>query len=218
MRRIQAAIFDMDGLMVDTEDLYFQAESEVARRHGKSFDLQLMQKMMGHKAVRSIQIMMETLGIEGSAREIETLRDSLYRDLLVKGVKPMHGLFELFEWLEINGFRKAVATSSKPEFKDIIFNHLSLEDRFEVVITADEISEGKPSPEIYQLVLRRLGLQPRQSIVLEDSAPGLKAAKGADCFCIIVPNRYTQNQDFSGADLVTSHLFRREIRRLFQEL
>ncbi len=218
MRRIQAAIFDMDGLMVDTEDLYFQAESEVARRYGKSFDMEVMQKMMGHKAVRSIQIMMETLGIEGSAKEIEALRDSLYRELLIQGVKPMSGLLELLDWLEAKNFGKAVATSSKPEFKNIIFDQLGLEHRFEVVVTAEEISQGKPAPEIYQLVLRRLNLRPWQSIVLEDSFPGLRAAKEAGCFCIIVPNRYTQDQDFSGADLVSPQLSHPGIRRLFLEL
>lgn len=216
MGRIKAAIFDMDGLMVDTESLYFQAESEVARRYGKPFSIDVMEKMMGHKAGRSIQIMMETLGIEGSTEEIEALRDSLYKDLLIKGVKPMNGLLDFLDWLEINRYRKAVATSSKPIFKDIIFNHLDLHDRFEVVVTAEEVSEGKPSPEIYQLTLRRLGLYPWQCIILEDSAAGLKAAKGAGCFCIIVPNQFTQSQDFSGADLVAPDLFHKEIRHPFQ--
>ncbi len=161
--------------------------------------------------------MMETLGIEGSAEEIEALRDSLYEDLLRKGVKPMRGLSELLNWLEAHGYRKAVATSSKPTFKEIIFNHLGLQDRFEVVVTADEVSRGKPSPEIYQLALHRLGLSPSQCIVLEDSAPGLNAAKGAGCFCIIVPNPFTQDQDFSRADLVAPHLFHEGVRRLFQK-
>jgi len=218
MGRVEAAIFDMDGLMVDTEGLYFQAESEVARRHGKPFTVEVMQKMMGHKASQSIQVMMETLGIEGSAKEIEALRDSLYTDLLMRGVTPMRGLLDLLDWLEANRYRKAVATSSKPIFKDIVFDHLDLHNRFEVVVTAQEISEGKPSPEIYRLTLGRLGLLPRQCIVLEDSVPGLRAAKEAGCFCIIVPNHFTQNQDFSGADLLAPHLFHEEIRYLFQEL
>lgn len=95
MGRVEAAIFDMDGLMVDTEALYFQAESEVARRHGKPFSVEVMQKMMGHKASQSIQIMMESLGIEGSAKEVEALRDSLYTDLLIRGVEPLRGLLDL---------------------------------------------------------------------------------------------------------------------------
>lgn len=218
MGRIRAAIFDMDGLMVETESLYFQAESEVARHYGKTFTREVMEKMMGHKAAESIRIMMETLGIEGPAEDIEALRDTLYTDLLLTGVEPMNGLFEFLRWLETHGFRKAVATSSKSTFKDIILNHLQLRDRFEVVITAEEVSQGKPSPEIYQLALRRLALNPPQCIVLEDSVPGLKAAKGAGCFCIIVPNHFTRNQDFSGADLVAPHLFHEGIRHFFQKL
>ncbi len=218
MGRIKATIFDMDGLMVETESLYFQAESEVARQYGKTFSMELMEKMMGHKAARSIRIMMETLDIEGTVEEVEGLRDTLYRDLLLSRVEPMNGLFEFLNWLENHGFRKAVATSSKPKFKDIIFDHLRLHDRFEVVVTAEEVSQGKPSPEIYQLTLRRLGLHPWQSIVLEDSAAGLKAAKGAGCFCIIVPNPFTRHQDFSGADLVAPHLFHKGIRHFFEKL
>lgn len=218
MGRVQAAIFDMDGLMVDTEGLYFRSESEVARRYGKHFTKEVMEKMMGQKAVQSIRIMIETLGIEGSAKEIEALRDSLYQDLLIRGVEPMSGLFELLSWLEANGYRKAVATSSKPKFKDIIFNHLGLHERFEAVVTGDEVSQGKPSPEIYQIALSRLGLQPQETVVLEDSAVGLKAAKGAGCFCVVVPNHFTQNQDFSAADLIVPNLSHEGIYRLFQEL
>jgi HAD superfamily hydrolase (TIGR01509 family) len=217
MTKIAAAIFDMDGLLVDTEGLYFKAESKIARRRGKHFTVSLMQKMMGHKAAQSIRIMMDNLGIDGPIEEIEALRDTLYRDLLDKGVKPMRGMLDLLTWLESHGYRKAVATASKPEFKDIIFDHLDLHHRFEVVVTADQVSEGKPSPEIYQLALHHLCLDPRECIILEDSPPGLKAAKRAGCPCIIVPNRFTRSQNFSEADLVAPHLFHQSIRQLFQE-
>ncbi len=218
MGKVKAAIFDMDGLLADTEPLYFQAESELARRYGKEFTMEVMEKMMGHKAIRSIQIMIETLQIKGTAEEVLALRDTLYRDLLLRGVKAMDGVFEVLDWLESHRYRKAVGTSSNTEFKDIVFNHLGLHHRFEVVITAEKVSVGKPSPEIYQLVLHRLGLYPWECIVLEDSAAGLKAAKGAGCFCIIVPNQFTQHQDFSGADLVAPYLFHKGIRDLFQTL
>lgn len=217
MGRIVAAIFDMDGLLVDSEPLYFQAESEVARRYGKDFTIEVMEKMMGQKAIRSMEIMRETLGIHGTPDEILAFRDALYRDLLKKGVKPMKGAFALLDWLESEGHRKAVATSSRAEFKDIIFDRLGLHDRFELVITGDQVSAGKPSPEIYRLALRRLGLHPTACVVLEDSAVGLKAAKGAGCFCIAVPNRFTRNQDFSEADLVVPDLSRREIRDFFEK-
>jgi HAD superfamily hydrolase (TIGR01509 family) len=206
----------MDGLMVDTEPLYFEAECEVARRYDRVCTREVMEKMMGHKATRSIEIMMESLAMEGSPHDILRLRDTLYEDLLVRGVQPMRGLRELLDWLDAHGYRKAVATSSKPQFKDIIFDHLDLHRRFEVVITAAEVSEGKPSPEIYQRALRRLGLPPEQAVVLEDSAVGLKAAKGAGCFCIIVPNRFTKDQDFSTADLVATHLSHEAVRRFFR--
>jgi HAD superfamily hydrolase (TIGR01509 family) len=216
MGKVEAAIFDLDGLLADTEPLYFQAESELARRYGKDFTRDVMEKMMGHKALRSIQIMIESLGIDGRAEEILGLRDTLYRNLLMKGVKPMNGVSQLLSWLEKHGYRKAIGTSSRTEFKDIILNHLGLHDRFEVVITGQEVSTGKPSPEIYQLVLHRLDLHPQQCIVLEDSAVGLKAAKGAGCFCIVVPNRFTCHQDFSQADLVVSDLWHPDIRQYFQ--
>jgi HAD superfamily hydrolase (TIGR01509 family) len=208
----------MDGLLVDTEPLYFQAEAEVATRYGRRFTRDVMQKMMGYKARRSIEIMKEELGLEGSVDEIMSLRDSIYTDLLMMGVSPMKGVFELLEWLENREFRKAVGTSSKPEFKDIIFNHLDLHHRFETIITGEDVSAGKPSPEIYCLAVRRLELQPPECIVLEDSAAGLKAAQGAGCTCIVVPNRYTDNQDFSEADLVAPDLTDKAIRDLFQRL
>jgi len=217
MTRVHAAIFDMDGLMVDTEPLYFEAESELARRFDKTFTREVMRHMMGHKATRSIQIMMEILGIEGSIAEILTLRDTIYESLLVRGVNVMRGLLDLLHWLETHGYRKAVATSSKRRFKDIIFDHLDLHDRFEVVFTGCEVSEGKPSPEIYQRAVSALGLVPGQCVVLEDSGVGLTAAKRAGCRCIVVPNEYTEDQDFSSADLVAPDLFHEDIRRFIRE-
>jgi HAD superfamily hydrolase (TIGR01509 family) len=217
MTRVHAAIFDMDGLMVDTEPLYFEAESELARRFDKTFTREVMHHMMGHKATRSIQIMMEILGIEGSISEILTLRDMLYESLLVRGINVMRGLLDLLDWLETHGYRKAVATSSRRRFKDIIFDQLDLHGRFEVVITGGEVSEGKPSPEIYQRALHDLGLLAEQCVVLEDSGVGLTAAKRAGCPCIVVPNEFTENQDFSTADLVVPHLFHKDIRRFFEE-
>jgi len=217
MKRFCTAIFDMDGLMVDTEPLYFEAECEVARRYDRVFTREVMEKMMGHKASRSIEIMMETLAMEGSSHDIMTLRDTLYEELLLRGVQPMRGLLNLLDWLEAHGYRKAVATSSQPHFKDIIFDHLDLHRRFEVVVTGEDVSEGKPSPEIYQRVLHQLDLCPGQAVVLEDSAVGLKAAKGAGCFCIVVPNQFTRIQDFSAADLVATDLFHEDIRRVLEE-
>lgn len=203
---IKAVIFDMDGLMVDTESLYSQAMSRVAEKRGKCFTLQIKQKLMGRLAIESLTIFKEQLGLEESPEQLLAEREEIYEKLLSQNVIPMPGLFKLLDLLNKLGIRKAIASSSKRKWIELILNKLDIQKQFEIIVSGEEIKQGKPNPEIYLLTSKKLNLEPEECLVLEDAISGVASAKSAKMKCIAVPNQFTQGIDFSNADLVVNSL------------
>jgi len=204
--RIQAIVFDMDGLMVDTEKLYFEVESALARKYGKTFTREVMRAMMGTKGVDSFRIFQEQLGIDEDPEVLLEFREEGYNRLLHEKLEPMPGLFLLLELAEQYRYRKAIATSSPVSQMNFIIDQLGVRKFFELLVSGDEVEQGKPHPEIYQKVSGRLGLRSDQCLVLEDTENGVRSAKGAGMYCIAVPNEFTKDHDFALADRVISSL------------
>ncbi|MDI6735338.1 MAG: HAD family phosphatase [bacterium] len=203
---IKAVIFDMDGLMVDTEPLYSKAMSQVAEKRGKCFTLDIKQKVMGRLAIESLTIFKETLGLTESARELLEEREEIYGHLLSEGVTPMPGLFKLLDLLDKMEIRKAVASSSKKCWIELIMDKLRVCNQFEIIISGQDVKHGKPNPDIYLLAATKLNLNPGECLVLEDAISGVQAAKAAKMKCIAVPNQFTQGLDFPEADLIVNSL------------
>lgn len=203
---IKAVIFDMDGLMVDTEPLYSQAMQQVAIKRGKSFTLELKQKMMGRVAIDSMRIFKEALRLDESPEEILEEREEIYGKLIADGVNPMPGLFKVLELLNKMGIKKAIASSSKRCWIELIINKLGIEKQFEIIVCGQEIERGKPNPDIYLLAAKKLNIRPEECLVLEDTVSGLTGAKAANMKCIAIPNQFTQGLDFSSADIILNSL------------
>ncbi len=203
---IKAVVFDMDGLMVDTEPLYSEAMSQVAEKRGKCFTLNIKQKVMGRVAIESLTIFKEQLGLNESPTELLEEREEIYGKLLAQNLKPMPGLFRLLHLLEEMNIRKAIASSSKRLWIDLIVNKLGILERFEIIVSGQEVKHGKPNPDIYLLAAKKLNLNPEECLVLEDAFSGVAAAKSAKMKCIAVPNQFTQGLDFSNADLILNSL------------
>ncbi len=203
---IKAVIFDMDGLMVDTEPLYSKAMNQVAQKRGKCFTLEIKQKMMGRLAIESLTIFKETLGLTESVQELLEEREGIYGNLLRQGVTPMPGLFELIELLNKMGIHKAIASSSKKQWIDLIIDKLGFRNEFEVIVSGQEVERGKPNPDIYLLAAQKLNLDAAECLVLEDAISGVQAAKAAKMKCIAVPNQFTQGLDFPQVDLIVNSL------------
>jgi len=203
---IKAVIFDMDGLMVDTEPLYSEAMTQIAKKRGKCFTLDIKRKVMGRLPVESLTIFKEQLGLKESPIELLEEREKIYGMLLAQNVKPMPGLFRVLELISKMGLRKAIASSSQRQWIDLIINKLGLLDQFEVIVSGQEVKHGKPKPDIYLLVAKKLNLNPEECVVLEDAISGVEAAKSAKMRCIAVPNQFTQGVNFSNADWVANSL------------
>lgn len=213
---MKAILFDMDGLMVDTERLYIETESAIAESFGKKLTEETIWKMMGKKAVEAIGIYISDLGINMPVEEMIGIRDNLFEEKLRNELVPMPGLFEIVN--EYRGtLQLAIATGSPRKFLNIVLDKLEIREHFQALQTADEISNGKPDPEIYIKTAEKLGIPPEECIVLEDSQNGALAGKRAGCYTIAIPSEYTCKQDFSFVDYQARDLHdaQRHIRETF---
>ena len=203
--RFQAIIFDMDGLMVDSEKLYRKAEDALAAKHKKKVTQPTIDKMMGRKAEEAMQIFCDDLDLKGDIHGYIDEIESMMTAALDAGIDAMPGLFSLLDFLR-GHYKLAIATGSKKIFVERILKKLGLVSDFEVVQDSDNIRFGKPHPEIYQKTLERLSLKASDTLVLEDSENGCRAAKSAGCFVVAVPNSHTAAQNFSMADSIIPSL------------
>ncbi|WP_407652315.1 HAD family hydrolase [Acetivibrio straminisolvens] len=205
LERVKAVIFDMDGLMIDTERLYFDVERLIARNFGKEVKDETLWKMMGRKPLEAITVFAEDLGLDISPRELLSIRDDLFVKKLINEVEAMPGLFDILN--SIRGkLKMAIATGSPNKFLKIVLDKLKIEDYFDVFVTSDEVEKGKPDPEVYNTAAKRLGVMPAECIVLEDSSNGALAGVTAGCYTIAVPSVYTNKQDFSFVNYIARDL------------
>jgi HAD superfamily hydrolase (TIGR01509 family) len=202
----RAVVFDLDGLMFNTEDLYQDVGTEMLRRRGKTFDAELLDGMMGRPANAALQLMIDYHQLDCTVGDLIVETDSLFADLLEHRLEQMPGLADLLVALERASLPKAIATSSGPTFVRRVLDHFSLAPRFEFILTCDDIREGKPHPEIYLLAASRLGCLPQEMLVLEDSQNGCRSAVTAGAIVVAVPGGHSLRHDFSGAALVANSL------------
>jgi HAD superfamily hydrolase (TIGR01509 family) len=206
MSKYRGLILDMDGLMIDSERLYFEAEREIARLFGKEVRDETLWKMMGRNPAESIRVFVEDLDLSPGVEEILRLRNRIMRGKLKSDLVPMPGLMDLIQIFS-RQLKLAVCTGAQKEFLDIVVDGLKIRESFQVLQASDDIKKGKPDPEIYLKTCQKLKLNPEESIVLEDSSNGAFSAKRAGCTVIAVPSEYTKKQDFQCADFIVSDLF-----------
>jgi HAD superfamily hydrolase (TIGR01509 family) len=202
----KAVVFDLDGLMFNTEELYQEVGGEILRRRGKSFNGDLLDAMMGRPADVALKLMIDWHGLDSTVDELAAETDEIFATLLDARLAVMPGLLGLLAKLEESGLPKAIATSSGPDFVDTVLAKFDLEKRFKFILTCDDICHGKPHPEIYLLAARRFGCEPGELLVLEDSQNGCRSAIAAGTLAVAVPSGPSRRHDFHGAALVADSL------------
>ena len=204
--KIEAVIFDMDGLMFNTEDIYNVVGDNILKPRGREFTRELKLLMMGLPGTKAFQVMVDHCHLEDTPETLENECEAMFAELLPREIQTMPGLMELLERLEQLGIPKAVATSSQLRFAKIALNQFDLMPRFKFVLTAESVVKGKPHPDVYLLAAKKMELEPSQLLVLEDSVTGSQAAAAAGTTVIAVPTQYSLGCDFSHVDHVVSSL------------
>jgi len=200
-----AVIFDMDGLLIDSEKVYWEAGRRIAREYGKEVSGQTLGRMMGRKPLESIALFAGELGIAESPQALLERREAEVVKVLERGIDPMPGLFEVLPALHAR-FPLAIATSAPRYIVEVVMRRMEIGGYFKVIQTSDDVVNGKPDPEIYLKAMARMNAPPSDSIVLEDSSNGALSGKRAGAYVIAVPSEYTRGQDFTFVDYVASNL------------
>lgn len=202
---MQALIFDMDGLLIDSERLYFECQRELAREYGREADEEIFWKMMGRKPLEAVSIFCQELDLSIPPHQLLRRRDELMIEKMKNDLRLLPGIPEILAACR-PVFRMAVATGAPAKFLNLVLDRFGLRDQFDVLVSSDEIDRGKPDPEIYLITANRLGVDPGDCAVLEDSSNGALAAKRAGCYVIAVPTIHTRGQDFSFVDFTASDI------------
>jgi HAD superfamily hydrolase (TIGR01509 family) len=187
--RITAAIFDMDGLMFDTERIAVQAWQRAGRATGCEISEALVIESMGRDA-RDARVLFErVLGPSFDFGRTRALRVQYAEEIIdTRGVPVKDGLAELLALLAGRGVRKGLATSAERDRTEALLAKAHLAAHFDVVVCGDEVERGKPAPDIFLRAADRLGVAPAECVVLEDSESGVRAAASAGMRPLMVPD------------------------------
>ena len=187
--RIQAVVFDMDGLMLDTEPIYRSAWKLAVSDCGYRFEDEWYAQLVGRSNDDCDLLMQEMIGPDYPVEKCRALRERHWRDrVLDSGIPLKPGLKELLDWLEELELPKAIATASSRTEATFSISASGIGPRFEHTTAGDEVPNNKPAPDIYIESARKLGVAPHNCLVFEDSNAGATAAVSSGAITIVVPD------------------------------
>ena len=203
-------IFDMDGVLIDSQPLHFQIDREVLKTAGASPNAADVERRAGmihrerwaaYKQDFSLSLAVDDLIGMNLKALMETFEKA--------DLHPVHGVVKLLRLLKDSGIQTVVASSSAMPLIGLILDRLCITEYFDAVITAEDVQNGKPAPDVFLKAAQTIGCRPDNCTVIEDSSFGILAAKRAHMFCIAYDNPTSGKQDLSAAD---------RIIRSFQEI
>ncbi len=203
---LTAVIFDMDGLMVDTEPLSQNIWAQIVARYGATLDESVYARMVGFRSSESVHIIKEAYQLPLPAEELVAMKNAMWEARWRQGVPTRPGLHQLHSELSRRRIPWAVATSSPRHYAEGVLKQLDLQPTGSAIAAGDEVIHSKPAPDIYLLAAQRLGVQPAACLALEDSVPGGRAALAAGMTLAAVPTGTTSRADFGFAHYVFDSL------------
>lgn len=204
--RFRAVAFDMDGTMFNTEELYEQVGDTLLQRRGKSICRELLDRMMGLPGSIALQAMIDFHQLDATIEQLQQETTEVYPPILEQSLRPMPGLLDLLDAIEHSDLPKAVCTSSRREFAHKTLHVGGVRDRFEFVLTSEDVPCGKPAPDIYLAAADRWGISTREMLVLEDSPVGCQAAVAAGAFAIAIPGPHASHNQFPQVRYIAASL------------
>lgn len=214
---IHAVVFDLDGLMLNTEDVFAMSGRELLQRRGLNMTDEIHHAMLGRRPDEAFENMRRLTGIADSVDALKQETRELFEAFAEDHLEMMPGLNELLQQIDKRSIPKAVATSSPRDYLDNMLERFELNAHFEFTLTAEDVVHGKPNPEIYVKAARQFDISPESMLVLEDSQAGVTAGATANAFTVAVPNSHTEAGDFSMAALKVTSLHAPELLSLLQQ-
>lgn len=183
----ELVIFDMDGLMIDTEAKWAQAWEDVGRKYGHDFGIKRFRELVG---ISGQPVFDKVAGWvnHDPKKYLDEAHELGLRYIDEQGIDPKAGLFELLDFLESNQIKKAVATTTRRTMALKHLEDIGIIDKFDYIICGDEVKNRKPDPEIYLRVLDKMAITKSKALILEDSYHGVQGAHNAQIDCVMVPD------------------------------
>ena len=193
---IELFLFDMDGLLFDTETIYVEYGREVAKEMGYTITNEIIEKTTGLTDERARIIYKEELGQEFPYDEMMGIVKAHIFEKALKGEVPLKsGAEEILKFLKSNNKQMVLATSSDLRMANALTERKDVKKYFSHFITAEDVTHGKPDPEVFLKGAEKAGVSPEKTVVFEDSFNGVRAAHAAGTFPIMVPDKLTPTEE-----------------------
>ena len=213
----KAVLWDMDGVIADSNSFHFAAWQETFAKRGVNFTKEDFTKLFG---TRNDFIIRKVLGERLPEKDIGPIaqqKETSFRQKAKDNIKPLPGVIKLLEAIKRGNFKLALVSSAPKENIDLLTSELNIGGYFNCIVSGHEVAESKPHPQIYLLAAEKLGTQPENCIVIEDSPLGVKAAKAAGMRCLAVTNTHPK-EELKGADKVVNSLEDMDLITLIQRV
>jgi HAD superfamily hydrolase (TIGR01509 family) len=204
---MDALIFDMDGVIVDSELHWKSVEGFFLQSLVPTWTSADQGKIIGLSVRGLYDMLAGEYGLKETRERFEALYEEMASDIYMRKVSLMDGFMELLTGLNGQSLPVALSSSSPTSWIDMVVGRFDLRPHFKAIVSADELDgEGKPSPAIYLFTAEKLGVDPRSCVAIEDSKNGVVSAKRAGMFCIGFRNGFNEEQDLSTADMIIHSL------------
>jgi HAD superfamily hydrolase (TIGR01509 family) len=201
----KAIIFDMDGLLVDSETVWWEAENEILLQYGVTLEPEVRSKLTGLRNDEFIGQLRQIYGIPASHETLHNAVIGRLLELIPQKVKPMPGARDIIMWASENHMPVAIASSSPMVVIEAIIESQQWSRLIPIRCTAEDLPKGKPAPDVYLKAAELIGISPQACLALEDSPNGARAAVAAGMICYVVPDlSHTRWQAFEG---ITEYIF-----------
>ncbi len=205
---ISCLIYDMDGLLLDTEGIYTEVTQQIVGEYGKVFDWSVKEKIIGRRSIQAAEIIVESLDLPISPQDyLDSRKDVLLEKF--KDTEALPGAKEMTTHFFKLGIPQALATSSSsPMFEAKFEKHKKWFSQFAQIVRGDdpELKEGKPAPDIFLLAANRVGVDPAECLVFEDAPTGTEAALAAGMSVVVVPDPNMDHCHYKNASQIISSL------------
>jgi beta-phosphoglucomutase len=199
---IKAVLFDLDGVLVDSEPISREASDKILSDAGIVQTPEERTRVYGRRTIDNYRDAIEARGLDLDPAELVRRKNALFRKLIKGRLRPLPGVVDLLSELNEKGVKTAVVSSSPLERVNASLHEVGLKTEFDAVLSGDCCVKGKPDPDPFLTAAERLGVEPGECVVLEDAEAGILAAKAAGMRVVAVKSPNTHGQDLSKADVI----------------
>ena len=205
-------IFDMDGVLIDSADLHYQSWTQLAMELGKHVTQDQFEATFGRHNNDIIPMVFNVTSLE-ETQQLADRKEDIYRNSIHHDTPIVHGAVNLIQALHKAGVSLAIGSSAPLANIELVLSIMKVDHLFTAMVSADEVTRGKPDPQVFSLACQNLNLKPNQCVVIEDAPAGIEAARAADTKCVAVLMHHPRSA-FTQADVIVEKLDELSVEKL----